>query len=579
MASSSRSSTGRVNADDYDWYLVQAIGWPHRGWVAAADHDGVAWIEDRSASSAKPATFTAVEASLVSALRTDAAIGCAPRRVDLPPRAIAGVECRVNGAVVTRVGAYHFGDARDAATTYLERLASYDVKPAAGDCPGGKSGDAAWMAGDRKAGKDSDRVYVGDTGPWVVGRIGCFLDENGTANVRLTCGTTYVGILGRDADLADLDRFALASRDRPDEGRPDARDLPLRRLIDRRRRGCKAAATLSVVSAHPHTLGGHRYSTAAQAEVPTPWTDEHSQSRSRRHRRSRRRALKAVRWPTRPRTSTTRAWPSTWRRCSTGGGCSSSWGSPGSVPGWSCSPAAPRRRARRRPASASATAAASAVASTAAADCAVIPEETAGPFPGDGSNGPDVLSQSGVVRADIRSSFGAYSGTAAGVPLTIKLAIQDLANGCAPLAKAAVYVWHCDRDGNYSLYSQAAASQNYLRGVQEAGTDGIATFQSIFPACYSGRWPHIHFEVYPNLAAATDDANKIATSQIALPKDTCDAVYATDGYGQSVRNLQQVSLTSDMVFGDDGGVHEIGTVSGSVSSGYTVTLAVPVKTA
>ena len=206
---------GPVNADDYDWYLVQAIGWPHRGWVAAADHDGVAWIEDRSASSAKPATFTAVEAALVSALRTDAAIGCAPRRVELPQRAIAGVECRVNGAVVTRVGAYHFGDARDAATTYLERLASSDVKPAAGDCPGGKSGDAAWMAGDRKAGKDSDRVYVGDTGPWVVGRIGCFLDENGTANVRLTCGTTYVGILGRDADLADLDRFALASASGP----------------------------------------------------------------------------------------------------------------------------------------------------------------------------------------------------------------------------------------------------------------------------------------------------------------------------------------------------------------------------
>jgi hypothetical protein len=206
---------GPVGADDYDWYLVQAIGWPHRGWVAAADHDGIAWIEDRSASSAKPATFTAVEAALVAALRTDAAIGCAPRRDNLPARAITGVECRVNGAVVTRVGAYHFGDARDAATTYLERLAAYGVKPATGDCPGGKSGDAATMPGDRKAGKDSNRVYVGDTGPWVVGRIGCFLDENGTANVRLTCGTTYVGILGRDADLADLDRFALASATGP----------------------------------------------------------------------------------------------------------------------------------------------------------------------------------------------------------------------------------------------------------------------------------------------------------------------------------------------------------------------------
>src|SRR5690349_17821726 len=48
--------------------------------------------------------------------------------------------------------------------------------------------------------------------------------------------------------------------------------------------------------------------------------------------------------------------------------------------------------------SASASAAA---AATDAATCAVIPEETAGPYPGDGSNGPDILEQSGVVRQDI----------------------------------------------------------------------------------------------------------------------------------------------------------------------------------
>jgi hypothetical protein len=41
--------------------------------------------------------------------------------------------------------------------------------------------------------------------------------------------------------------------------------------------------------------------------------------------------------------------------------------------------------------------------------------------------------------------------------------------------------------------------------------------------------------------------------------------------------MQQVSLTSDMVFGDDGGIHEMGTVSGSASAGYSVTLAVPVR--
>ena len=39
-----------------------------------------------------------------------------------------------------------------------------------------------------------------------------------------------------------------------------------------------------------------------------------------------------------------------------------------------------------------------------------IPEETAGPFPGDGSNGPNVLTESGVVRSDITASFGSASG-------------------------------------------------------------------------------------------------------------------------------------------------------------------------
>jgi protocatechuate 3,4-dioxygenase beta subunit len=225
---------------------------------------------------------------------------------------------------------------------------------------------------------------------------------------------------------------------------------------------------------------------------------------------------------------------------------------------------------------ASATAGSSAAVSTVGASCAVIPEETAGPFPGDGSNGPDVLNQSGVVRQDIRSSFGSSSTVAKGVPLRIELTIQDAAT-CTALAGAAVYLWHCDRDGNYSLYSQAAASENYLRGVQAADGNGLVTFQSIFPACYAGRWPHIHFEVYPSLEMATDEANKVATSQIALPKDACDSVYATDGYAQSVTNLSQVGLASDNVFGDDGGIHELGTMTGSLADGLTVALTVPVS--
>jgi protocatechuate 3,4-dioxygenase beta subunit len=226
-------------------------------------------------------------------------------------------------------------------------------------------------------------------------------------------------------------------------------------------------------------------------------------------------------------------------------------------------------------AAASQTTAASTAASTTSCPTA-IPEETAGPFPGDGSNGPDVLSQSGVVRKDITTSFGSSSAKAAGVPLTVNLVILDQSNGCRPIKGAAVYVWHCDRDGNYSMYSSAAANENYLRGVQETDADGRVAFTSIFPAAYSGRWPHIHFEIYPSVAKATSGSGVLATSQIALPEATCKLVYATTGYEQSVQNLAQTSLTRDMVFSDDGGVHQIPTVGGSVSSGFTVELSVPV---
>ncbi|MET8306756.1 intradiol ring-cleavage dioxygenase [Micromonospora sp. NPDC005173] len=208
-----------------------------------------------------------------------------------------------------------------------------------------------------------------------------------------------------------------------------------------------------------------------------------------------------------------------------------------------------------------------------------IPDETAGPYPGDGSNGPDVLEQSGVVRSDIRSSFGGASGTAEGVPMTLELTIQDLAKGGGAFAGTAVYVWQCDREGRYSLYSEGVTDQNYLRGVQIADVQGKVRFTSIFPACYTGRWPHIHFEVYPDQASISDSTKAIATSQVALPKDVCDKVYAEKGYEVSVRNMSQVSLQNDNVFGDDDGALQLGTVTGDVSHGYAVSLAVRVDTA
>lgn len=227
---------------------------------------------------------------------------------------------------------------------------------------------------------------------------------------------------------------------------------------------------------------------------------------------------------------------------------------------------------------ASATPSATATSAAAALPSGEIPDETAGPYPGDGSNGPDILEQSGIVRSDLRSSLDG-GATASGVPMTLNLTIFDSANGDVPFAGAAVYVWHCDDQGRYSMYSSGIENESYLRGVQVVGSDGVVSFTSIFPGCYDGRWPHIHFEVYPNVDAITDASNAIATSQVALPQAACEVVYADAAYPSSASNLTRVSLESDNVFGDDGGALELATATGDNTTGWTVALGVRVDTA
>ena len=206
--------------------------------------------------------------------------------------------------------------------------------------------------------------------------------------------------------------------------------------------------------------------------------------------------------------------------------------------------------------------------------CAAIPEETGGPYPGDGTNGANALVLAGIVRSDIRTSIAGASGTAEGVPLTFVLELVD--ESCAPLAGRAIYAWHCDRASDYSLYTGAAKAENYLRGVQETDAKGKVTFVSIFPACYSGRWPHIHFEIFPDLASATSGKNAGKTTQLALPEDACDEAFAVAGYEASVENFAQISLQSDNVF-SDGSSLQVAEVTGNVDDGYVATLTVTIK--
>jgi len=218
--------------------------------------------------------------------------------------------------------------------------------------------------------------------------------------------------------------------------------------------------------------------------------------------------------------------------------------------------------------------------SSASGSCSVIPSETAGPYPGDGTNTNssgivNALALSGIVRSDIRSSIAGATGTAQGVPLTVTLKLVDTTASCASLAGYAIYLWHCTREGGYSLYSSGVLDENFLRGVQVTDADGEVSFTTIFPACYSGRWPHMHFEIYPSLASATSGSNDVKTSQLALPAAACRQVYGTaSGYDASVSTFAAISLASDNVFSDDSAATQLATVTGSVAGGFAATLSV-----
>jgi len=235
--------------------------------------------------------------------------------------------------------------------------------------------------------------------------------------------------------------------------------------------------------------------------------------------------------------------------------------------------------------SSSSASSSSSSSSSASGECTLAATETNGPYPADGTNSVNgsivnVLTESGVVRSDITTSFGSYSGTAEGVPLTLTITVEDYSLGCTPLEGYAVYIWHCNRSGLYSLYSSGVTAQNYLRGVQVTDANGQVTFTTIFPACYSGRMPHIHVEVYASLSTATTSNNSVKITQLAFDRSTCETVYNNaSGYSASVSNLAAISFASDNVFSDDTSAQlAAATVSltGDYSSGFTGTVSVAV---
>lgn len=211
--------------------------------------------------------------------------------------------------------------------------------------------------------------------------------------------------------------------------------------------------------------------------------------------------------------------------------------------------------------------------------CLVDPTETAGPYPADGTNTSNgstsnVLTSSGVVRSDIRSSFlNGSTTTASGVALKLTLTVVNVNAACAPLAGYLVYLWHCDAQGRYSLYD--VPGESWLRGALVTDANGQVTFTTIFPGCYANRFPHMHFEVFSSAAVATGGRFASLTSQLAMPTAACSAIYSGSAlYSSSVANYSRVSTANDNVFGDNTAAQiaqQTPTLTGSVAEGYVGT--------
>jgi protocatechuate 3,4-dioxygenase beta subunit len=189
--------------------------------------------------------------------------------------------------------------------------------------------------------------------------------------------------------------------------------------------------------------------------------------------------------------------------------------------------------------------------------CVLIPSETEGPFP------LDLTENSTYFRQDIRESK-------TGVQLTLKMKILGLAN-CLPMQNVRVNIWHCDKDGLYSGYSQSnnpgQAGLTYLRGWQMTDANGEVEFTTIFPGWYTGRICHIHFQVYVSSVYR-------AVSQLTFPIDAKNAVYASNS-SLYTKGADPMSFASDNIF-SDGYNYQLATLTSNTDGSYNAYLEVSV---
>ena len=203
------------------------------------------------------------------------------------------------------------------------------------------------------------------------------------------------------------------------------------------------------------------------------------------------------------------------------------------------------------------------VLSATTASCVVTASAPSGPHPL-----LSVLDHRAIVRQDITEGK-------IGTPLALTLKLVDYDNGCAPLVGAAVYVWHCDANGEYSGYSSTAngahSGQTFLRGVQLSNHAGKVSFTTIFPGWHLPRLTHLHLQVFVAGTTLSSHAVAAASTQLRFPDVVTSAVYANLALYPQGQN--PVGVAADPVFGQ-GSTTQTLVVSGSVADGLAAGLVI-----
>ncbi|HLP52321.1 MAG TPA: hypothetical protein VK154_15635 [Chitinophagales bacterium] len=118
---------------------------------------------------------------------------------------------------------------------------------------------------------------------------------------------------------------------------------------------------------------------------------------------------------------------------------------------------------------------------------------------------------------------------------------------CTPIENAVVEIWQGDAEGKYSGYPvevtidawetlmqvitngekrgdefniKPTEEGTFLRGLQRTDKNGWVSFNTIFPAWYTFRIPHIHFKVFVG-------KKELLTSQFYFDKEIEDRVFTT----------------------------------------------------